>query len=378
MLRHLCIGFSIASVSSLRTKDKEEVDNEFAHDEHLRGTHSTQTMSRTCECALHGKSCVGETPVPRVKFDDSMLIETGWDFHKWIQPRVVLEDKEAGSFIEGVSSLSRTPWIYTKEDQTGWGNSPTGLPEKTLAKLVSKQDLPGKHSVYLTYDDAFICEDLGCNKHRDFLDRLDHLGVKVSMFVMTKTLEKDTPPLDHAEDPRKWYHEGAQEMVKEYVERGHTIGSHTHDHPPLDVTSFAEAVSNITKADELLRKHTGMSVVKHFRAPYLKLNDQVIDYLVNTMDYKVWGSIIGGNSDWGEWELPSSKEEMFAVPMAQAVQDALVQEERREREGSQLGTFSTVLCLHDRPHELRNIKRVVQEICLVCPQCQFPSIDGKV
>merc|ERR1712232_1110502 len=100
----------------------------------------------------------------------------------------------------------------------------------------------------------------------------------------------------------------------------------------------------------------------HFRAPYLKLSDKVIDYLVNTMHYEVWGSIVGGNTDWMEWELPQSEASRFSAPMARAVQEAMYS----QRKGD---TFSTVLCLHDRPHELLNIKRVVSDICEVCPKC---------
>jgi len=312
---------------------------------------------------------VGNSPRPRVNYNDSTLERVDRKYHRSIRRErkpIHMMRHAHPSFFEG-SALSTIPWVFGKDDQSGWNATPTRLPEKTLDALRSRRDVPGKQVVYLTYDDGLICEDRACSKHRDFLDQLDYLGVKVSMFVITNTLEKDLESTK--DDPRRWYHLGARDIIKEYVARGHAIGSHTHDHPPLDTTSFQEVESNIAVADEMLRRHAGLKTVRHFRAPFLKVNDQVVDYLVNTMGYKVWGSIIGGNGDWQEWELPSYLDSLYAKPMAKVVQKALDKDEATK-------TFSSVLCLHDRPHELQNIGRVVENICRVCPRCEFMSLDG--
>ena len=40
-------------------------------------------------------------------------------------------------------------------------------------------------------------------------------------------------------------------------------------------------------------------------------------------------------------------------------------------------TFSAVLTLHDRPHSLRWVRRYAEEICNVCPSCEFRALPDE-
>jgi len=94
-------------------------------------------------------------------------------------------------------------------------------------------DVPGQQVVYLTYDDGIKCEGNtdACNKHRDFLDDLRWLGVKVTLFVNTFNFLQDS-----AEPPSR--HGGSVDIGAEYLRLGHLIGSHTHRHLRLGNLSF--------------------------------------------------------------------------------------------------------------------------------------------
>ena len=51
-----------------------------------------------------------------------------------------------------------------------------------------------------------------------------------------------------------------------------------------------------------------------------------------------------------------------------------MQRERAAAACAPLHTFSTVFTLHDKPHSLRSARQYAQEICRVCPRCEFRAL----
>jgi len=104
------------------------------------------------------------------------------------------------------------------------------------------------------------------------------------------------------------------------------------------------------------------------------VNDRVVNYLVNALHLEVWGGINKDGTDWQEWELPSSMKGQFAVDSATHVKQNM---ESRGATCEKSDTYSAVLTLHDRPHELHWVEEVVGELCRVCPRFRFPTLAAQ-
>jgi len=313
-------------------------------------------MSQTCSCVFFGDDCPGgpQSPVPRVKYDyDAFAFNASRTSHRWAQqqPLSVLQVPHAKDADGDVESSVLQHWH-----------------SRNLEK--------GEDVVYLTMDDGFHCEDVACSKHLDFLDLLDYLGVKMTVFVIGKTLadadhtvgpcwalknnatgpckDEDVQDQEGPLDMHTHYRKGAQAMMKEYSQRGHTLGSHTYNHLDLSSIPLEDAMADVRKNDELIRNYTNHAV-KHFRAPYLATTSEVLHFLVHSMNYEVWDAVNHGGSDWNEWEDPYS----------------IVNYE--DRVGSH--SHGAVIDVHDRPHVLHDVKLVVGSICKACPQCKFEALD---
>ncbi len=67
---------------------------------------------------------------------------------------------------------------------------------------------------------------------------------------------------------------GGEETVKRAFEEGNEIGNHTYSHGPLTYMTDEEALSDITKTAEMIKKITGKAPAV-VRAPYGDIDDRI-------------------------------------------------------------------------------------------------------
>ncbi len=133
--------------------------------------------------------------------------------------------------------------------------------------------------IYLTFDDG------PSDNTRTILDTLDEYGVKATFFVIG------------TED------EQYQELYKEIVERGHTIGMHSYSHKYSSLYESLESFADeITKEQDLIESVTGLRPWL-FRFPGGSSNEvsnadmsELIKYLNDTgITYMDW-NVVGGDA----------------------------------------------------------------------------------
>lgn len=213
-----------------------------------------------------------------------------------------------------------------------------------------------------------------CELHLDFLDALDFLGVRVTLFVTTSLVFNASE------------HIVSRALLREYQHRGHTIGSHTHDHIHLGDTGLMAAKLDVRRADEIL---TSLSISgerpRNFRAPFLatpggnsKHEQELRHFLNHEMNYSQWGDIGGLVRGGMEWVAVRNdlKDWLYTeLPFKEALEIAK-DEARVVAEHFRRGVISAVICKHDRPHSLRNVETTVREICKVCQGCDFKALPS--
>ncbi|MBN1150064.1 polysaccharide deacetylase family protein [candidate division WOR-3 bacterium] len=127
--------------------------------------------------------------------------------------------------------------------------------------VVFSQPAPAQKRVALTIDDLPFTYTRGLTreqKHDYFiriLDTLDSRNVKVMGFTVTSTINGF-----------------ALELMNEFVNRGHSIGNHTHSHRDLDDVSAEEYIEDFLICDSLLTTLFGKRP-EYFRYPCLSMGD---------------------------------------------------------------------------------------------------------
>ena len=82
-------------------------------------------------------------------------------------------------------------------------------------------------------------------------------------------------------------------VIKEIISRGHEIACHGYEHLRFDLLSYDEVYENLLKAKELFSEKFNYEL-KGFRAPYLKMSDNVTQALVD-LGF-IWSSSIEQNN----------------------------------------------------------------------------------
>lgn len=141
---------------------------------------------------------------------------------------------------------------------------------------------PQGRIIYLTFDDG-----PGWNNNQNVntlavLDALHHKGAKATFFVLGYAVELFPATLSR--------------MVSE----GHTVGSHSYDHPSFLDLKDDDIRNQMTRSEDAIRSALGGSLppgFRHFRPPY-GAHDARVDQVVRDMGYE----IVMWDIDSRDWE----------------------------------------------------------------------------
>jgi len=151
--------------------------------------------------------------------------------------------------------------IATSTEITNWGlsfknegKSPVG---NTTAEYLKKYNSfyignSDEKVIYLTFDAGF---ENGYTP--SILDTLNKHNIKAAFFLVGNYLEKNP------------------DLVKRMVNEGHIVGNHTYNHPDMSLIADMESFKKeITSLEELYKGITGLEIMKFYRPPQGKFNEE--------------------------------------------------------------------------------------------------------
>lgn len=98
------------------------------------------------------------------------------------------------------------------------------------------------------------------------------------------------------------------DLVKQIVKEGHTIGNHTYNHPDVTGMSCEKFKSEIAQVEELYKEITGKQMIKYYRPPQGKYNVENLK-MAQSLGYKTFFWSLA-YVDWNVDAQPT-KEEAF-------------------------------------------------------------------
>ncbi|MBP1925002.1 peptidoglycan-N-acetylmuramic acid deacetylase [Sedimentibacter acidaminivorans] len=118
-------------------------------------------------------------------------------------------------------------------------------------------------AIYLTFDAGF---ENGYTP--SILDTLKKHNIKAAFFLVGNYIEKEP------------------DLVKRMVEEGHIVGNHTYNHPDMSkISDMASFKKEINALEELYKSTTGQEMLKFYRPPQGKFNENNLK-LANELGYK--------------------------------------------------------------------------------------------
>lgn len=173
------------------------------------------------------------------------------------------------------SDFFETADFESKDSFTETLENGSSSSKKVQAMVRDVSDFQDKKLVALTFDDG-----PSWNKTEKLLDGLKERNAKVSFFMLGSRIQ------------------GQEELVKRIYEEGHTIGSHSYEHKNFHNTPLEEAMSDITKTNEMLEAIIGFKP-KYLRPPYGNYSKELLD--ASLMSFILW------NVDTLDWKKKDSK-----------------------------------------------------------------------
>lgn len=167
-----------------------------------------------------------------------------------------------GSVLIGTKiNLRQQSVVASKSVNNNWGLSfsnkgeaPTGNASKDFLKQYDAYYLGNtdENKIYLTFDAGF---ENGYTPK--ILDTLKKNNVKATFFLVGNYIK--TSP----------------DLVKRMVDEGHTVGNHTFSHPDMSKISDMESFKKeITELENLYKETTGKDMLKYYRPPQGKYNEE--------------------------------------------------------------------------------------------------------
>lgn len=137
------------------------------------------------------------------------------------------------------------------------------------------------NKIALTYD----CDELEYIYISEILNALNKHNIKATFFITGQWAQKFS------------------ELAKRIASEGHQIGNHSYEHPDITTISYDEIKQSIIKAEETIKKITGVNPRPFFRPPYGSWNNLSLKALGEVgYLYTIYWSI-----DTEDWQQPSTK-----------------------------------------------------------------------
>ncbi len=137
------------------------------------------------------------------------------------------------------------------------------------------------NKIALTYD----CDELEHVYISEILNALKKHNIKSTFFITGHWAQKFS------------------ELAKRIASEGHQIGNHSYEHPDITTISYDEIKQSIIKAEETIKKITGVNPRPFFRPPYGSWSNLALKALGEAgYLYTIYWSI-----DTQDWQQPSTK-----------------------------------------------------------------------
>ncbi len=173
---------------------------------------------------------------------------------------VFVYDKVSNISVTASSEITNWGLSFKDKGKVPVGNATAQHLKKYNSYYIGNTD---EKIIYLTFDAGF---ENGYTP--SILDILKKHNVKAAFFLVGNYLEKNP------------------ELVKRIAQEGHIVGNHTYNHPDMskiaDIESFKK---EITSLEELYKATTGQDMMKYYRPPQGKFNEENLKQ-ANELGYK--------------------------------------------------------------------------------------------
>ena len=157
-----------------------------------------------------------------------------------------IKDNQSGETNEASAgsppAVASEPVVSAAETDVAPVTAPTPEPDPTPA--------PREKAVALTFDDGPSRENTG-----KILDVLKKYGAHATFFVLGDRARVDG------------------DLLKQELEAGCEIGSHSWNHPQLSKISWSDVKSQVSRTDNIVKKMTDGYQIKLLRPPYGAISD---------------------------------------------------------------------------------------------------------
>ena len=183
-----------------------------------------------------------------------------------------IKDNQSGETNEASAgsppAVASEPVVSAAETDVAPVTAPTPEPDPTKA--------PREKAVALTFDDGPSRENTG-----KILDVLKKYGAHATFFVLGDRARVDG------------------DLLKQELEAGCEIGSHSWNHPQLSKISWSDVKSQVSRTDNIVKKMTDGYQIKLLHPPYGAISD--------TMRKKLKKPMILWNVDTLDWKTRDAK-----------------------------------------------------------------------
>lgn len=145
-------------------------------------------------------------------------------------------------------------------------------PPGALPRVITRGNA-NRPQIALTFDLGSVRGTSG-----ELLSLLQRLGLKATFFVTGQ------------------WAEGNPDLLRQMVAQGHELGNHSYSHPDLTKVGLAEAESQLTRTEEIVRRIAGVSTKPFFRPPFGAYDASVVS-LAERLGYQtIYWSL--DSTDW--------------------------------------------------------------------------------
>lgn len=194
---------------------------------------------------------------------------------------VLVSNMRPGGFLAASGEITNWGLSFQQEGQPPVANATAEYLQQFGAMYCESTQ---EKRIYLTFDAGFENGNMP-----QILQALEKHNVKATFFLVGNFMEREP------------------ELLREMVEKGHTIGNHTYSHPDMSAISGKESfLQELQKNEAIFKEVTGQEMPKLYRPPQGKYSEQNLQ-MANELGYKtVFWSL--AYVDWYQDQQPTSEE----------------------------------------------------------------------